>query len=113
MLSGNILAHIMTGLRRATGRIIVWFLIGLVAAAAIVEGVAFAATGGQFSLLTHVAALVMGLAFGYAAGLTVLVVEVVRFLVKGLQDLERDVRGEFTGGERVVEGIVENIEKRF
>ena len=113
MLSGSILAHIMTGLRRATGRIILWFLIGFVAAAAIVEGVAFAASSGHFYALTHIAALVMGIAFGYAAGLTVLVVEVVRFLVKGLQDLERDVRGEFTGGERIVEGIVQNIEKRL
>lgn len=112
-MSGSVLSHIFGALRRAVGRILLWFLIGFVVVGAIVEGVSFAAAGGHFVLLGHIAAVALGLAFGYAAGLTVLVAEVIRFFIKGLQDLERDVRGELSGGSRVVEGIVQNIEKRL
>jgi len=111
--AGSILSHVFGALRRAIGRVLLWFLIGFIIAGAIVEGVSFAADGGHFLLLGHISAVIAGLLLGYAAALTVLVIEVVRFFVRTLQDLEKDVRGELSGGTRVVEGIVENIEKRL
>jgi hypothetical protein len=111
-ISGSILSHVLGALRRAIGRIVLWFLIGFIVAGAIVEGALFAATHG-FPVWGIITAVVAGLLLGYAASLTVLVIEVVRFFVQTLKDLERDVRGEFSGGARVVEGIVENIEKRL
>ena len=111
--AGSILSHVFKALRRAIGRVLLWFLIGFVVGAAIVEGIGFAAAGGHFVLLGHIAAAVAGLALAYAASLTVLVIEVIGFFVKTLQDLEHDVRSEMSGGTRIVEGIVENIEKRL
>ncbi len=111
--SGSILSHVFGALRRAIVRVLLWFLIGFVVAGAIVEGAVFTATHGQFPVWGIIIAVIGGVLLGYAAGLTVLVAEVIRFFVKTLQDLEKDVRGELTGGTRVVEGIVENIEKRL
>ena len=114
-MAASVTSHVFRALRQAIGRVFVWFLLAFVVTALIVEVVAFVAAGHHYppTTLTHVAAIAMGIAFGYAAGLTVLVVEVVRLLVKSVQDLERDVRGEAFSGAKVIETVIENVEKRL
>jgi len=114
-MSASVLGHIFKALGRAIGRVLLWFLIGFVIAALIVEVVAYVAGGHQFppTVLTHVAAGVMGLAIGYAFGLTVLVFEVVRLLVETVQGLEKDVKGEMAAPAKVIESVIENVEKRL
>jgi len=111
--SGSVVSHVWSALLRAAGRIVLWFGIGFVVAAILVEVIALIFGGGHVGALTHVAAAALGLAFGYAAGLTVLVGEVISFLVKSVQEIERSVQGDLTSGSRIVEGFVENIEKRL
>ncbi len=112
--SGSLLSHFWRALWRALGHVLLWFAIGFVVAAIIVEAVALIFAGpSHIGLLTHLAAAALGIAFGYAAALTVLVREVIGFLLKSLQEIERSVQGDLTGGSRIVEGFVENIEKRL
>ncbi|MEO7000762.1 MAG: hypothetical protein ABI068_03080 [Ktedonobacterales bacterium] len=114
-MTAGILGHLWRGFWRALGQIILWFLIGFVIAALIVEAVGYFEGGLHFppSLLTDIAAIVMGLAIGYAAGLTVLVFAVVRLLVETVQGLEKDVKGEMAAPAKVIESVIENVEKRI
>ena len=114
-MSAGVLGHIFKALGRAIGRVLLWFVIGFIISGLIVEGVAFFENGHVFppTLLTHIAAVVMGLAIGYAFGLTVLVVEVVRLLVETVQGLEKDVKGEMAAPAKVIESVIENVEKRI
>ena len=90
----NVVGHLLGGLRRAIGRVLLWFLIFGVIGAAAVEIVAFVETGHGPGLFTNITAAVIGVVVGYAAGLTVLVGEVVRFLLEALNEAKQSVEGD-------------------
>jgi hypothetical protein len=52
------------------------------------------------------------LALGYAAALTVLVGEAIRAMVSAIQTVEKDVKGELSGGAKILETVVHTIEGR-
>lgn len=88
----GLMRHVLSALRRALARMLMWFLIIGAIAAVVVELVSIFATGGQLpTLLTHLAALAFGLAVGYAAAMTVLVAEMFRDLTTAVSDLEHDI----------------------
>lgn len=106
----GVVGHLLGGLRRAIGRVVLWFIIFGLIGAAVVEIVAFVETGGSSpGLFTNITAAVMGLVIGYAAGLTVVVSEVIRFLVGAVRDAEKGIEGDLgTLGE-----VAKAIEKHL
>ncbi len=109
----GVLGHLLGGLRRAIGRVLLWFLIFGLIGAAIVEVVALIETKGGPTILTHITAAAMGLALGYAAGLTVLVSEVIRFLVEAVREAEKSVQGDLGNLGGLAGGVAKAIEKRL
>lgn len=110
MKSASIAFHVLGALRRAIGRVILWFFVLLIVAAITVEIVGYIAAGQHIVTLTHVAAAIMGVILGYAAALTVLVGEVVRFFVKTLRDAEQELKGEIGAGAKIVDTVIEGVE---
>ncbi len=84
----GVVAHLLGGLGRAIWRILLWFLIFGLIGAAIVEVFSILRQGGP-TVVTHVVAAVIGLTLAYAAGLTVLMVEVIRFLIGAVKTRRR------------------------
>jgi hypothetical protein len=109
----GVVGHLLGGLRRAAGRIVLWFLICGLIGAAIVEGVSLIETKGGPTLVTHISAAVIGVIVGYAAGLTVLVGEVIRFLVEAVKEAQQTVEGDLGNLGGVVGEVGKAIEKRL
>ena len=109
----SVVGHLLGGLRRAIGRILLWFLIFGLIGAAIVEVVSLVETKGGPSLITHITAAVIGIVVGYAAGLTVLVGEVIRFLVEAVKEAQQTVEGDLGHLGGVVGEVGKAIEKRL
>jgi hypothetical protein len=118
MQAAGTVFHLLGALRRAIGRVFLWFFLVLVVAVAAVEIVGYVVAGhpapAQYHpvVLTHVAAAVVGLSLAYAAALTVLVGEVVRFVITETRTAEREVKSELSGGAHVVESVVKTLENR-
>jgi len=113
MQAASTMFHLLGALRRAIGRVFLVFFLFLIVAGGITEGVAFVASGEHAPvLLTHITAAVIGLSLGYAAALTVLVGEAIRALVSAIQTVEKDVKGELSGGAKILETVVHTIEGR-
>lgn len=110
MQSASTVFHLLGALRRAIGQVILWFFLLLIVGALIVEGIGYFAAGQHFELLTHIAAGAVGLTLGYAAALTVLVGEVIRFFVASVRTAERDLKGEVTAGAKIMDTVVQGIE---
>jgi hypothetical protein len=90
--------HILRTLASAFFKIVLWFLgVGVIGAGA-VEGVAYFGVG-KLSTLSLVAAIVLGVIVGYAAGLTVLVSEAVRALITASKEAEKGVAEVAKGAE--------------
>jgi hypothetical protein len=110
--------HLLGALRRAIGRVLLFFLIFLIVGGAIMEVLLWIVAGSPSlsnyhpAAVTHVAAALLGVAFGYAAAMTVLVKEAIRFLIDAIQSVERDVKGELTGGSKILETVIHSIEQR-
>ena len=106
--------HLMGALRRAIGRVVLWFFVTGIVGALIVEVVGFAVTtnrtGYHPSVLTNVAAIAIGVILAYAAALTVLVGEVIRFVVGSAQKAEQQVKTDLSGGAKFIDAAVQAIE---
>lgn len=98
--------HVFGAFGRAIGRVILWFLGFLVVGAAAVEVVARVVIGHPNTALLNIGAVVVGLVLGYAAGLTVIVREVVSALV----GVVREVRKIGQDGETDIGKILSRIE---
>lgn len=106
--------HLMGALRRAIGRVFFWFFFTGIVAAAVVEIVGFVADPQKSNyhpgILTNVAAIVIGVAFAYAAALTILVGEVIRFVIGSAQKAEQEVKSEISGGAKFVDAALQTLE---
>jgi ABC-type multidrug transport system permease subunit len=82
--------HLWRALRHALGKILAWAGTAFVATALLVEVVAYLAIGQRalISAPTHLAAVALALALGYAVGFMVLIAETVSLLALGAHDLE-------------------------
>jgi len=109
----SVVGHLLGGLRRAIGRVILWFFIFGLIGAGIVEVISLIETKGGPTLWTHIAAAAIGLTVGYAAGLTVLVSEVVRFMVEAVKEAQQTVEGDLGNLGGVVGEVGKAIEKRL
>ncbi len=109
----GVVGHLLGGLRRAIGRILLWFLIFGLIGAAIVEGVSLFEGRGGPTTVTHIVAAAIGIVLGYAAGLTVLMVEVIRFLIAAVKEAEKTVEGEMGNLGGIVGEVGKAIEKRL
>lgn len=97
--------HILGAFGRAIGRVFLWFVIFLVVGFGATQGVA-AAAGHQLGVFTYLGGAVVGIVLGYAAGLTVIVREVVSVLV----NVYREVQKVAKGGETDIGKFVATIE---
>lgn len=113
MQAVSILTHLLRALRRAFGRVVLWFVASLLVTAAVVEGVAYFAAGRHLppTVLTNVAAVALAVVIAYAAALTVLIGEIVRFMVSTVQEGEHDLARDLTGGKQVVDALLHTIEQ--
>jgi hypothetical protein len=111
----GVVGHLLRGLGHAIGRVILWFLIFGLIGAALVEVVAYVeSTPHQaFGLLTNIAAAAVGIILGYAAGLTVVVAEVVRLLTEAIREAQKGVEGDLGNLGNIAGGVVKEIEKRI
>ncbi len=111
----GVVGHLLGGLRRAIGRILLWFLIFGLIGAAVVEVVAFVEGGNKLppGLFTNITAAVVGIVVGYAAGLTVLVAEVIRFLAEAVRDAQKNLEGDLGTLGNVAGNVAQAIEKRL
>lgn len=112
MQAASTMFHLLGALRRAIGRVLLWFFVTGIIAAAIVEGVGYVEAGQKFVILSHVAAIVIGVVLAYAAALTVLVGEVIRFVVGSAQKAERELKGEVSGAAKFLDAAVQTVENR-
>lgn len=112
MQTVSIMTHLFRAMRRAFGRVVLWFVVSAIVSALVVEGVAYFASGRHFppTLLTNIAAVALAVAIAYAAALTVLIGEIVRFMVSTVQDSERDLARDLSGGKHVVDALLHTIE---
>lgn len=83
--------HLWRALRHALGKILAWGAVAFLATALGAEVIAVVAAGPSalMMLTTHLVALALALAVGYAVGFTTLIVETVALLERGALDLER------------------------
>lgn len=104
--------HLFGALRRAIGRVFLWFFVFVVVGVAAVELAAFQLTNDKPTLLTHIIAAIVGLLAGYAAALTVIVREAIRFLITTIQTVEKDVKGEIGQGEQLLARVAAEVSGR-
>jgi hypothetical protein len=118
--------HIFRAVRRAIGKVLLWFVIGLGVGGGAVEGVGVFHNGLNSgvqspNVLTNVAAVAFGLVLGYAAALTTAVSEAIRALIDAGKDVEQgavnlektvvnDAGKLASGGEGLLGGIVQSVE---
>jgi hypothetical protein len=93
--------------------VLLWFLICGIIGAGIVELVAFVETQRGPGLFTNITAAVIGVVVGYAAGLTVLVAEVIRFLVEAVNEARQTVEGDLGQLGGLAGEVGKAIEKRI
>lgn len=82
---GNIAKHILGGLRHALRAIALTFIIVLIVVAVATEVIAGFLTHSFPSGLTHLTAAALGLAFAYAAAVTVAMEELLRAIIKAIE----------------------------
>jgi hypothetical protein len=110
----SVVGHLLGGLRRAIGRVILWFLIFGIIGAAVVEVVALVESGGATpTLVTHITAAIIGVVVGYAAGLTVVVTEVIRFVVDAAKEAAKGVEGDIGQLGGIAGAVGKTIEKHI
>jgi len=102
--------HVIGVLGRAAGKVFLWFIGLLVVAGGAVEGIA--AANHTTSLFTHIAAAAVGLLAGYAAAITVILGEAIRFLIRTIQTIERELRGVEGEGGKILERVAQEVSGR-
>jgi uncharacterized membrane protein len=120
MLAAGTVVHLLGALRRAIGRVILWFFLLLIVGGGVTELVAYFAVGRPSPYaptpLAHITAAIIGLALGYAAALTVLVGEVIHFLVSSIRSAENEIKAEIGAPGKLIGAITQgvgNLEKRL
>src|SRR5262249_54391503 len=97
------------------GRVFLNFFIWLIIGFLVMEVLLWAVGGRpalsnyQPSLVIHVASVLLGLALGYAAALTVIVGEAIRLLITTVQDVEKGVEGEMAGAGHVLQAVEQAV----
>jgi hypothetical protein len=110
MIAGSFIWHLFRALRRSFARIALLFLVTALIAAVVVELASIFMSNGQLpSLPTHLTALALGLAVGYATSATAMVVEIIRDLYITMEDMEHDVVNEFRTASGIVDGLVQGV----
>ncbi|HLZ22719.1 MAG TPA: hypothetical protein VKQ30_11410 [Ktedonobacterales bacterium] len=116
MQAAGTIFHLLGALRRAIGRVFLWFFLTGIVAAIVVEVVAYVAdpTKSNYhpALLTNITAAVVGVALAYSAALTVLVSEVIRFIVGSAEKAEKEVKSDLSGGAKFLDSALQTIEHR-
>lgn len=110
MVNASAAFHLLGALRRAIGKVFLWFFLMLIVGGGASEVVGYFVGGQHVHVLTHIAAAAIGLTLGYAAALTVLVGEVIRFLVGTARTAEKEVKTELSAGGKLVNAIVDGVE---
>ncbi len=111
MGAASTLFHLLGALRRAIGRVLIFFILFFIIGAAIIEIIGYAVTNPHgFAIPTHIAAAVTGIVLGYASALTVLVGEAIRFLIDAIRDVEKGVQAEVGGGVKILDRIIAAVE---
>lgn len=114
MLVGSVLFHLLRALKRSFVHIISWFAITGLIAAVVVEIAAIVGTHGSFpTLLTHLTALALGLAIGYAVAISMLVTEVFRDLIEAFETMTHDLTKELGMGSKLIGAAVQSFEHRI
>lgn len=109
--------HLAGAFLRNVGKVILAFIIFLVIGFIVMEVIAyFLAKPPSFSayqpgLLTHIVAVLFGLAIGYAAALTVIAREAIHALIAAVRAVESDVQGELAGPGKVLHAVEQAITK--
>ncbi len=98
--------HVFGALGRAFGRVVLWFFALLIVGFGGVELVSGVILQHPATLFVHIGAVVVGLVLGYAAGLTVLVREVVRALIGVIREIQTIAKD----GETDIGKILSRIE---
>ncbi len=90
-MPAGMFGHLWRALRHALGKILAWAGGAFVVAALAFEAIAYLTTGPSAlaAATTHLAALALALAVGYAVGFLTLISETVSLLAHGAHDLER------------------------
>lgn len=116
MQAAGTLFHLLGALRRAIGRVFLWFFLTGIVAVIVVEIVAYVAgphaNGFHPGVLTNITAVVIGLALAYSAALTVLVGEVIRFIIGSAEKAEKQVKSELSGSAKFLDAAVQTLEHR-
>src|SRR5258708_32400136 len=98
MVAAGTVVHLLSALRRAIGRVFLWFFLLLIVGGGATELVAYFAAGRPSpyapTLLVHITAAIIGLVLGYAAALTVLVGGGIHFLLSSIGAAENEVKSE-------------------
>lgn len=114
MVAAGTVFHLLGALRRAIGRVFLWFFLLLIVGAAGTEVAAYFVLGHPASYtpagLTHVVAVAIGLVLGYAAALTVLVGEVIHFMVASVHTAEREIKAEVAAPAKIIGAIAQGVE---
>lgn len=108
----GIAAHLLRALRHAIRRVVMWFALSAAITAVVVELTSIVATGGHLpTSLTHLAALTLALAVGYAAALIVLLGEMMRGLMDIVENTEQAIHRERSGGTRLLGAVAHAMER--
>lgn len=105
------IGHIIGTLFRAIFRIFVTGILCGVIGAGVILVVAFVTPGGHWppSLLTKVAAIVVGILALYAGGITVLMVEAVKALQEAAKNVENEAGSALKGAGTIVQEIEKHL----
>lgn len=90
-MPAGVFGHLWRALRRALAKVLASTGIAAIATVLTVEVVAYFAAGANALLTptTHLAALALALAIGYAVGFLTLIFETIALLAEGARDVER------------------------
>ncbi len=102
-MPAGMFGHLWRALRHALGKVLGWAGVAFLATGLLVEVIAFVASGPSalLAMTTHLVAVALALAVGYAVGLMTLVVETIGLLERGATDLERTGASAFERLERI------------
>lgn len=109
--------HLLGAMRRAIGKVFLFFILFLIIGFVLMEALLFfvgnSSSLSAIPLINHIAAVIVGLTLGYAAAITVLAAEAIRFLVSTVRDVEKGVQGELSGGAKILQTVEQAIRSKI
>lgn len=112
----SVAGHVLKGLAKGAGRVILAFFVAGIVVAALTEGLHYVLTGGRNGLYTHIGAIALGVGWGLAVALLVLVIEVGRVAFEAARAAATQVEkgagevGSMVGG--AIQGIEGKVEHK-